>query len=223
MHKALLLLLLLFVAPSGAETVTIGTTRIPYEAPQGFARVDTLFPLHLKELDEEFGMKSMVFAKYVPVTYLEAREKDQEALPDWYIHLVYDENLSKIPLFWPGFVMIAALADKVIAREYASDAFINKLENAFSHAIDRKLTITGMTQKGFVEKKGNTRSMLATGHATIEGKAAPVELPIASMTTFVLERYKLITMIQIGRINSDADLPAFTEQALNRASQMFPQ
>jgi hypothetical protein len=215
--------LLLFLAASPrAETVTIGTTSIAYEAPQGFARTDTLFPVKLEELDEEFGMHTVVFAKYVPAAHLEARKADSEALPDWYIQLAYDENFSKLPLVRPGFIVVTALVDKVIAREYASDAFIGKLENVFSGAIGRKLTITGMTQKGFVEKKGKTHSMLATGYAVIEGKSGPLDFPIGSMTTFILEQYKLITMIQIGRIGSDADLPAFTQQALDRASRMFP-
>jgi len=220
MNKVFLLFCLLLAAPSGAEVVTIGTTDIPYETPRGFARADALFPLPLKELDKEFGMQTVIFAKYVPVAYLATQKMDQEALPDWYIHLTYDEKLSKIPLLRMGFVAITALVNKIIAHAYDSDAFIGKLEKIFCQALGRKVTITVMTQKGFVE--GKSRSMLATGGAMIEGKTAPIELRIASMTTFVLTQYKLITVTQIGRINSDADLPIFTQQALDHVEQMFP-
>ncbi|MDR2208957.1 MAG: hypothetical protein LBE22_08315 [Azoarcus sp.] len=222
MKKAFLLLLLFFTASSEAETVTIGTASIVYETPQGFVRADELFPVQLDELDKKFGLNTVLFAKYAPAAYPAIRKADPEALPDWYVHLAYDEKYSKIPLLRPGFVAMTALVGKVIGSKYASDDFKRKLENVFSRAIGRNLTITNLTQKGFVEKKGNARSMLATGHAVIEGKSGSLDMRIATMTTFVLDQYKLITIVQIGRIGSDADLPVFTREALDRVSQIIP-
>lgn len=215
-------LLLFLIAPVRADTVAIGAARITYQTPPGFVRVDALFPLKLKEFDEEFGLRTIVFAKYAPAAYLQARKTDPEALPDWYLHLAYDETFSRLPLNRPGFVAVTALLDKGIGYEYASDAFIRKLEDVFRHAIGRDLTITGMTQKGFVEKKSRVRSMLATGHAVIKGETGSIELPIATMTTFVLSQRRFITVLQIGRIDSEADLPAFTRQALERVPQILP-
>jgi hypothetical protein len=215
-------LLLSFIAPVNAETVAIGAARITYKTPPGFVRADALFPLQLEEFDKEFGLRTVVFAKYVPAAHIKAHETDPEAVPDWYIHLAYDEKFSKFPLNRSGFVAVSALLNKGIAYEYTSDAFIRKLEDVFRHAIGRELTITGMTQKGFVEKKGMTRSMLATGHAVIKGEAGSTDLPIATMTTFVLSQRRFVTLLQIGRIGSEADLPAFTQQALERVPQILP-
>jgi len=221
-YKACLFLLLSLVAPTSAETLTIGTASITYETPQGFSRADALFPLQLEELDKKFGMRTVVFAKYVPTAYLAIRETDSEALPDWYLHLTYDEKFSRLPLNRAAFVTTTVLLDKVIGHEYTTDDFKKKLEDVFRHAIGRNLTIVSMTQKGFMEKRDKARSMLATGHAVIEGRTGSLDFPIATLTTFVLEQRKLIAMVQIGRIRSDADLPAFTQQALDRVSQMLP-
>ncbi len=224
MNKAFLsfFLLLSLIMPVRAETVVIGTARITYQTPKGFARADALFPLQLEEFDKEFSLRTVVFAKYVPAAWLKARETDPEALPDWYIHLAYDEKFSKLPLNRAGFVATTALLNKGISYEYTTDSFIRKLEDVFRHAIGRELTITGMTQKGFVEKRRRVHSILATGHAIIEGKPGPTDLPIATMTTFILNQRRFITVLQIGRIDSEADLPAFTRQALDRIAQILP-
>ena len=167
-------------------------------------------------------MRTVVFAKYVPTAYLSARKTDPEALPDWYIHLTYDEKFSRLPLNRAGFITTTALLDMGIGYEYTTDGFKRKLEDVFRHAIGRNLTIVSMKQQGFVEKRDTVRSMLASGHAVIEGKAGPLDFPIATLTTFVLDQRKLIAVVQIGRIRSDADLPAFTQQALNRVVQILP-
>ena len=217
-------LLLSLITPVRAETVTIGTASVTYETPQGFAKADALFPLQLETIDKAFSLHTVVFAKYVPLAWLEARKTnaDAEAIPDWYIHLAYDEKFSKLPLNRAGFVTATALLNKSISYEYTRDSFIRKLEDVFSNAIGVKLIIANMKQKGFVEKRREAHSMLATGRVTIEGEADPTELPIATMATFVLNQRRFITILQIGRIDSEADLPAFTRQALDRIAQIFP-
>ena len=224
MSKAFLsfFLLLSLAAPIGAETLTIGTASIAYKTPPGFTKVDALFPVQLEDLDKEFGMRTVVFAKYVPTAYLAARKTDPEAMPDWYIHLTYDENFSRLSLNRAGFAATTALLDKGIGYQYTADTFKKKLEDVFRHAIGRNLTIVSMTQKGFVEKRDMARSMLAMGRAVIEGKAGSLDFPIATLTTFVLDQRKLIVVVQIGRIRSDADLPMFTQQALKRVVQILP-
>jgi hypothetical protein len=214
-----------FFASAGAETVTIGTAVITYEEPQGFVRADALFPLQLDELDAEFGMRTVVFAQYVPAGYPETRAKDPEALPDWYVHFTYDDIFSRLSMGQIGFVITTTLVSMVISHEYGKDDFKRKLGDVFSHAIGRKVTVERITQKGFVEKKAGTRSMLAMGSAMIEGESGDLVLSIATMTTFTLDQGKLIAAIQIGRVNPDsgeADLIEFTRQALERVPQIFP-
>ena len=217
---AFLLLILCLLTPAHAETVGIGNATIPYAAPEGFRRVDGMFPLQLADLDAQFGMNTVIFAQYVPAAYAEIRQKDAQALPLWYIHLAYDSFFSKVSIGRASFASTTWLVESVLAKQYADKNFLQKLEDLIAGAINRKIAIETMQHHGVVEKKSNSRSLLALGHSKLETASGMVDFTFATMTTFCLVQGKLLTIVQIGQLQSEAELPAFTQKALRIAAQI---
>jgi hypothetical protein len=212
------------------ETVRIGEASIHYTRPEGFVRADGLFPLDLSELDETFGLKTIVFAQFIPETDRDIREKNPRAVPGWYAHLACDDLFFRHSLNNAGFSVTTFLVEKVVAGQYRQPEFLMKLERLIGNTLGRKLDIRAMTQKGFVEKEPGYRSMLAYGHGVLEADevdakdvedAAAETFIMASLTTFYLTEGKLITLLQASRISSEADLPAFTQKALRIAAEIF--
>jgi len=108
----------------------------------------------------------------------------------------------------------------VVGTQYANAGFIGKLEDIISGALNRKLTIQSMSQKGFVEDKPGYRSLLAYGSGELAGGLGLDKGHLATMTTFFMDHGKLITIIQACRIESEKGLPVFTEKALRIATEI---
>ena len=202
------------------ETVDIGGKSIPYQAPAGFSRADGLFNIHLKELDKEFGMDTVIFATFIPAMDLDARGRDTRYVPSWYAQLAYDRIFTRLGIGEAGFIVVTELVESVIGKQYANPAFREKLGAVIEGALNRKLVVQAMTHKGFVEKKPGYRSMLAYGHGEMEGETGMEPVNLATMTTFFVSGGKLITIIQACRVASDQALPAFTEKALRIAAEI---
>lgn len=215
-----LALLLCLCANAYGETVRIGNADIAYSLPAGFAKADGLFPMDLRDLDEEFGMKTVVFATFIPEADVEPRQNDSRAVPSWYAHMAYDAIFSKISLGNTGFVTTVWMVGNVIAKQYANPDFVGKLENVIAGALNRKLTILSMTHKGVVEDRPRYRSMLAYGLGELEGDNGMEPVALATMSTFFLEQGKLIVIIQACRIDPEDDLSAFTGKALRIAGEI---
>ncbi|MDR1887921.1 MAG: hypothetical protein LBQ81_00800 [Zoogloeaceae bacterium] len=220
---AILLLLPLHI-PALAETVELGDATIPYAAPAGFARADGLYPLDLSGLDQEFDLHSIVFAQYVPAADIPVRQNDPRAIPSWYVHLAYDDEYSRYTLNEWLFAIVAFFIDKSLVRQYDKPTFTRKLESVIGGALRRKITIEAMTQKGFVDKKTTLRSMLAHGQGLVEsnnGDNGKMERYVmACMTTFYLREGRWLTILQGARLQSEADLPAFTTRALRIVAEI---
>ena len=223
MRNLALALVMLFCvcAAARADVVRIGGSSLSYAVPTGFARADGLFPMDLEALDREFGMDTVVFATFIPEADLEARRKDPRFVPSWYVHLAYDAIFSKLSIGDTMFSTATGLVRRVIGKQYADAGFIKKLEGLISGALNRKLTIESMTQKGIVDEKPRYRSILAYGHGKLENDAGAMEdVSLATLTTFFLDNGKLVAIIQANRIRSEEDLPAFTEKALGIAAEI---
>jgi hypothetical protein len=222
--KFLLVALFLFIDPvSGAraDAVRLGDAVLPYTHPAGFARADDLFAIELADLDKEFGLDTVIFAKYIPEADAPMRENDRRAIPSWYVHLAYDGKYSRSRLNETFFDVIGYLIGNVLARQYGEPEFTGKLEAIIGNALRRKIVIESMAQKGLVKKEAGLRSLLAYGHGQLEGEDGRMEhFAMASMTTFHLTQGHWITIVQASRIRSEADLPAFTQKALRIAAEI---
>lgn len=216
----LLVLAFCFCANAASETIAIGDVSVTYEVPAGFARADELFPLNLKDMDKNFGLNTVVFAVLVPEEDIKIRKNDPRAIPRWYVHLAYDTFFSKHTIDNTGFIATTWLIKNVIGTQYDSADFIKKLEAVISGALNRELKIHAMTQKGFVDDAPRHRSMLAYGNGELEGQSGAEKVELATLTTFFMDQGKLVTIIQASRIESEKELPAFTEKALRIAAEI---
>ena len=219
----LLVLAFCFCANAAAETIAIGNVSVAYAIPAGFARADKLFPLNLKDMDKDFGLNTVVFAVLVPEEDIKIRQNDHRAIPRWYVHLAYDGFFSKHSIDNTGFTVTTWMMKNMIGEQYKNAGFIKKLETVISGALNRKLKIHAMTQKGFVEDKPHHRSMLAYGHGELEGESGAEKVELATLTTFFMNQGKLVSIIQASRIESEKELPAFTERALRIAAEITRQ
>ena len=215
-----LVLALCFCANAASGTVAIGDVSVTYAVPTEFTRADGLFPLDLKDLDKEFSMNTVVFAVFIPEVDLKIRQNDRRAVPNWYVHLTYDDIFSNISIDRISFNIVTWLVKKVIGKQYNNASFIEKLETIISGALNRKLKIHSMTQEGFVDDKPRYRSILAYGRGELEGDSGQEEVELATLTTFYIDQGKLITIIQACRIGSEKELPTFTEKALRIAAEI---
>jgi len=215
-----LLLAFCFCANAASETIVIGDASVTYAVPAGFARAGELFPLDLKDMDKGFGLNTVVFAVLVPEEDIRIRQNDPRAIPRWYVHLAYDTFFSKHSINNAGFMATTWLIKNVIGKQYDSADFMKKLETVISGALNRKLKIHAMTQKGFVDDKPRYRSMLAYGNGELEDESGTEKVELATLTTFFMDQGKLVTIIQASRIESENDLPAFTEKALRIAEEI---
>ncbi|MDR3322796.1 MAG: hypothetical protein LBS89_01140, partial [Zoogloeaceae bacterium] len=207
-------------AASG-ETVQIGNAAVAFASPQGFSRADALFPIDLTRMDGEFGTNTVVFAQFVPTEEIAIREADVLAIPSWYAHLSYDDIFSRVSIGKTGFIVTTYLVEKTVARQYGKADFLRELETIISGALSRrKIIITFMTHKGFVEKKPGFRSMLAYGRGQVATKEGMEDFQLATLTSFYLSEGKLLTLIQATRIQDEKDLPLFTAKALRIAAEM---
>jgi len=213
-------LALCFCADAMSETVSIGNASIAYTVPAGFVRAEKLFSPNLKEMDKAFKVDTVVFAVFVPETDFKIRQNDRRAVPHWYVHLAYDNFFSKHSIDRASFAAITWLVENGIAQQYDSAGFIKKLDTVISGTLNRKLKIRSMTQKGIVEDKPRYRSMLAYGRGVLEGDSGSEEIELATLTTFFLDQGKLVTILQASRIESEKDLPVFTEKALRLAAEI---
>jgi hypothetical protein len=220
------LLLVLCLCPAAAEetvqigTVQIGKVSINFVNPEGFRRADALFPVDIAATDNKFGLNTIIFAKFIPEEAFAVRETDARAVPSWYIHLAHDKYFYEHGINKPVFRSITYLTDKILARQYKNADFIQTLETVIAGALRRRITLHSMTQKGFVEKKPEWRSMLACGYGKLETETGTEDFSIATLTTLYLIQGKLIIILQAGRIQSEKDLPAFTGKALRLTAEI---
>jgi hypothetical protein len=218
----LALLLFLNALPGAwADTLTLGEDVVSYTAPAGFVRADGLFALDLADLDDEFGLDTVIVAQYIPEADAPVRENDRRAIPTWYAHLSHDGKYSRSRFGETLFSAVSYIIGEILARQYGKPEFTGKLETLIGHALGRGFVIESMTQKGFVEKSPGLRALLAYGHGRLEGDDGEMEpFAMASLTTFYLAQGHWMTIVQASRIRSQADLPAFTQKALRIAAEI---
>jgi hypothetical protein len=218
----LALLLFLNALPGAwADTLTLGEDVVSYTAPAGFVRADGLFALDLADLDDEFGLDTVIVAQYIPEADAPVRENDRRAIPAWYAHLAHDGKYSRSRLGETLFAAVSHLIGKILARQYGKAEFTGKLEALIGPALGRRIVIESMTQEGFVEKSPGLRALLAHGHGWLEGDNGEMEpFAMASLTTFYLVQGHWLTIVQASRIHSQADLPAFTQKASRIAAEI---
>jgi hypothetical protein len=214
-------LFLFFNSGAWAEELTLSDSVFSYTSPAGFARADGLFAVDLDELDEEFGLNTLIFAQYIPEADIPIRKNDPRAVPAWYVHLAYDGKYSSVRFGKTLFRSTSYAVGKILARQYGKPEFTSKLETLIGGALNRKVVIESMAQKGTVERKPGLRSLLAYGHGKLEGNDGEMEdFTMASLTTFYLVQGHWLTIVQASRIRSEADLPAFTQKALRIAAEI---
>jgi hypothetical protein len=208
-----------------AGSLPPGGEAISYATPKGLARSDGFMDINLAGLDEDFGLHTLIFAQYISAKDIalitKLKPSDKRPIPGWYAHLSYDEKYADAIQGKTLFSVVTSIIEKILAHQYRQPAFIRKLERVVGGALKRKTIIESMQSQDFIEEKPGQRSILAHGRGKLEndgGDMIPFEM--ACMTTFFLWSGHWITLVQVSRLDSETNLPAFTATALRIAAEI---
>lgn len=96
-----------------------------------------------------------------------------------------------------------------------------EIETIVGKALRRKIIIESLKQKGFVDKRPGFRSLLYYVQGHLEADDNRLEkVSLASITTFYRVEGKMVAVVQVAVIQSEDDLPAFTDKALRLAESI---
>lgn len=207
--------------PVRAGEVVIGNERISYTDPPDLIPARKLFPVNLKKLDKAFDMKTVIFASYVPADYREQRKNNQYGLPEYYLHMTYDESYVSDTMGETAFSIFTSALNAMIGTYYEREGFKNKLSAIFTKATKQNVTIESLENLGCIDKHPGVFSMMAKGQASVETPSGKVPFPVAMVVTLHLAKEKPITTLQIKHTPTPKDVKRFRKQALERVKEIW--